>query len=124
VSTAQTRTVEEEILALEEQLRQAELGPDPAFFESALADDAVMVSDGGEPSFAKSQVVQAHQPGKGPKFTRVEMTDMKVIEHGIAAVVTCKGVYEAPNGTVTLKFLRVWLKKNNRWQIVAGSISS
>jgi Domain of unknown function (DUF4440) len=123
VST-QTRTVEAEILALEEQLRQAELGPDPAFFEAALDDDAVLVSQGGEASFAKSQVVQAHQPGKGPKFTRVEMTDMKVVDHRIAAVVTCKGVYEAPNGTVTLKFMRVWLKKNNRWQIVAGSISN
>jgi hypothetical protein len=101
----------------------AELGQDPAFFEAALADDAVLVSD-GKPASAKAQVVQAHQPGHGPKFTRVEMRDMKIVDHGVAAVVTCEGVYEGPQGSFTLKFMRVWLKKNNRWQIIAGSISS
>ena len=32
----------EEIMHLEERLRQAELGPDPAFFEEHLADDVVL----------------------------------------------------------------------------------
>jgi hypothetical protein len=30
-------------------------------------------------------------------------------------------IYEGPS--VSLKFMRVWLKKNNRWKIVAASIS-
>ena len=115
-------TTRSEIAELEEQLRQAELGPDPAFFERVLADDAVMVQD-GEPSRPKAKVVQAHQPGAGPKFTRVEMRDMEIVEHGDAAVVTCKGVYESPKGAVTLTFMRVWLKRNGRWQIIAGSIA-
>ncbi len=116
-------TVQSEIAALEERLRLAELGPDPKFFEEALADDAVLVSQDGQ-SFAKSEVIEAHQPGKGPKFTRVEMTDMKILDHGTAAVVTCRGTYEGPQSSFTLKFMRVWLKKNNRWQIVAGSVSN
>jgi len=115
-----TRT---EIAALEERLRLAELGPDPEFFEEALADDAVLVSD-GQPSFAKSKVVAAHKPGKGPKFTRVEMTDMDILDHGTAAVVTCQGTYESAQSRARLKFMRVWLKKNKRWQIVAGSITT
>ena len=113
-----------EITELEEQLRQAELGPDPAFFERALADDAVMVGQDGQPTRAKAKVVQAHQPGAGPKFTRVEMTDLDIVDHGDAAVVTCKGTYDGPNGSVTLKFMRVWLKRGGRWQIVAGSIAN
>jgi uncharacterized protein (TIGR02246 family) len=117
-------TVETEIAALEERLRLAELGPDPKFFEEALADDAVLVTQDGQPSLAKSKVVEAHQPGKGPKFTRVEMRDMKILDHGTAAVVTCQGTYEGPQSSATLKFMRVWLRKNNRWQIVAGSISN
>jgi Domain of unknown function (DUF4440) len=115
--------VQSEIAALEERLRIAELGPAPKFFEDALADDAVLVSD-GQPSFAKSQIVQAHQPGKAPKFTRVEMSDMNVLDHGSAAVVTCRGTYESDQGSATLRFMRVWVKKSNGWQIVAGSISS
>jgi hypothetical protein len=116
-------TVQTEIIALEEQLRLAELGPDPKFFEDALADDAVLVSD-GQAAFAKSKVVEAHQPGRGPKFTRVEMSDMKILDHGTAAVVTCTGTYENAQNKVTLRFMRVWVRNNGRWQIVAGSISN
>jgi len=116
-------SVKREIAALEERLRLAELGPDPAFFEETLADEAVLVSD-GQPAFAKSKIVEAHRPGKGPKFTRVEMTDVQIVDHGAAAVVTCQGIYEGPQSSAKLKFMRVWLKKNDRWQIVAGSIST
>lgn len=82
-----------------------------------------MVSQEGEPSFAKPKIVEAHQPGKGPKFNRVEMRDLKIVEHGPAAVVTCQGTYEGPQFKGTLNFMRVWLKHGNRWQIVAGSVS-
>ena len=89
-----------------------------------LADDAVFEPN-GDPSFAKTDVVQAHRPGKGPKFARVEMTDLTIVEHGAsAAVVTCKGTYEAPGGAFTLKFMGLWLRKSNRWQVVAASINS
>jgi hypothetical protein len=117
-------TVQTEISALEERLGLAELGPDPEFFEEALADDAVMVCQDGQPSFVKSQVAEAHRPDNGPKFTRVEMSEMKIVDHGTAAVVTCRGKYEGSRGTATLKFMRVWLKTGDRWQIIAGSISS
>jgi ketosteroid isomerase-like protein len=116
-------TVQNEITALEERLRLAELGPDPTVFEDVLADDAVLVSEDGHPSLAKRQVVEAHRPGQGPKFTRVEISDLQILDHGVAAVVTCTGVYEGPQFSVTLRLMRVWLKKNDRWQIVAGAIS-
>jgi hypothetical protein len=117
-------TVQTEIAGLEERLRMAELGPDPKFFEEALADDVVLVSQDGQPFIANSRVVEAHQPGKGPKFTRVEMSDMKIVDHGTAAVVTCRGLYEGPKSSVTLKFMRAWVKKATDWQIVAGSVSN
>jgi len=110
-------SVREEVLALEEQLRQAELGPDPAFFERVLADDAVL--DG---QLAKAKVVAAHQPGGPAKFTSVEMGDFEIREHGAAVVVTCSGVYRTPKASHTLKFMRVWLKKSTGWQIIAGSV--
>ena len=116
-------TVQSEIVALEERLRLAELGPDRKFFEEALADEAVIVSQDGQPFRGKSKVVEAHRPGKGPKFTRVEMSDLNIVGHGPAAVVTCRGTYETPESTITLKFMRVWLKQGDRWQIIAGSVS-
>src|SRR5437763_9093400 len=111
----------DEIRALEERLRRAELGPDPQVFEELLADDAVLV-DQGDATRAKRKVVEAHRPGKGPKFTAVEASDLQIIDHGNAAVVTCTGRFTGPQFTGLLKFMRVWLKKDGRWQIVAGSI--
>src|SRR5438105_1429234 len=95
----------DEILALEEQLRQAELGPDPAFFERRLADNAVL--DG---QLQKPKVVAAHQPSGMAKFTKVEMSNYQLHEHGPAVVVTCTGLYEGASGSHTINFMRVWLK--------------
>jgi uncharacterized protein DUF4440 len=110
-------SIHDEIMALEEQLRLAELGPDPAFFERRLADHAVL--DGQQ---QKAKVVAAHQPGGEAKFTKVEMSDFRLVEHGPAVVVTCTGVYQGPKATHTLKFMRVWLKQASEWQIIAGSV--
>jgi hypothetical protein len=107
----------DEILALEEQLRQAELAPDPAFFERRLADDAVL--DG---QLNKAKVVAAHQPSGTAKFTKVEMSDFQLHEHGPAVVVTCTGLYEGLMGSHRLNFMRVWLKQGSKWQIIAASI--
>ena len=84
----------------------------------------VLVGQDGQPFFAKRKVVEAHQPGSGQGFTRVEISDLQIVDHGTAAVVTCKGTFGSAQSSVTLKFMRVWVKKSDRWQIVAGSVSS
>jgi len=62
----------DQIQELEEQLRQAELGPDPDFFERILALDVILLSEQGK-RIARAKVIDAHRPGAGPKFTKVEM---------------------------------------------------
>jgi len=114
-------SVESEIASLEESLRQAELGPDPEFFERYVDDNMVFISD-SKASRPKAHIVEAHRPGKGQKFTRVEMSDMIIVDHGVAAVVTCTGTYEGPSGTHVLNFMRVWIKNGDEWKIVAGSV--
>jgi hypothetical protein len=51
---------------------------------------------------SKQRIVEAHRPGQGPKFFRVEMSDMSIIGHGTAVVVTCKGRYGGPQFSGTL----------------------
>ncbi len=111
--------VRDEIMALEAELREAELRPEPAFFERALADDAVL--DG---ELAKAKIVAAHRAGGGVKFISVEMSEYEVREHGAAAVVTCAGVYRTPTAVHELEFMRVWLKKPEGWRIIAGSVTA
>ncbi len=57
------------------------------------------------------------------KFTRVQMSDMQIIDHGSAAVVICNGEYETPAATQKLKFMRAWVKKPEGWRIVSGTVS-
>lgn len=117
-----TTTVKNEIQALEDLLVQAELGPDPGFFQTYLDAQAIMVNEGNA-AMMKDKVVAAHQPGAGPKFTRVEMFDMQIIDHGTAAVVVCNGEYEMPGKIHKLKFTRTWVKKPEGWRIVSGTVS-
>ncbi len=106
----------DEIKILEGRLVEAELVPDAESFSQILSDDAIL--DGER---AKTKIVAAHQPGKGPKFTKVEMSGFQFVDHGHAVVVTCKGAYEGPQWSGSLSFMRVWLRTKNGWQIIAGS---
>jgi Domain of unknown function (DUF4440) len=90
-----------DIEILEERLRQAELGPDPETFEDLLADNAVLVDQSGTFALAKPKVVEAHRAGNGPKFTAVEMTDVRIVEHGTVAIVTCTGQFTGPQWSGT-----------------------
>lgn len=113
-------TTREEILALEEKLRSAELGPDQEFFKSVLADSVVLNNRPG-----KARVVDAHRAGDSPKFTRVDMSGLEIREHGAdCAVVTCKGAFYGPGWEGTLQFMRVWLRREGEWKIIAGSVSA
>ncbi|MBX9685972.1 MAG: nuclear transport factor 2 family protein [Candidatus Obscuribacterales bacterium] len=114
-------SVQAEIEQLEEQLRLAELGPDPEFFEKYIDDKMIFVAN-GKTSAPKKQIVNAHKPEQCQKFTRVEMSELSIVEHGSTAVVTCTGTYEGPSGTHVLRFMRVWSLKIDGWRIVAAAL--
>lgn len=114
-------SVQAEIEQLEEQLRLAELGTNAEFFENYIDDEMIFVAE-GKTSTPKIQIVNAHRPEQCQKFTRVEMSEVRIIEHGNSAVVTCIGTYDGPNGTHILKFMRVWFRKADGWKIIAAAI--
>lgn len=116
-------SVQTEIAELEEQLRTAELAPDPKVFQKLLDDNMLVVNDSGDPFLAKPTVVASHLPGRGPKFLSVEISELHIVDHGTAATVTCRGTYKTPDSTFTLKFMRIWLKKSDGWKVIAGTIS-
>jgi ketosteroid isomerase-like protein len=117
-------TVENEIAELEERLRQADLRPDPAFFQNHLDDQMVLMVDGDICSHSpKAYIVDRHQPGKAQKFDRVEISERKILDQGDTAIVTGFGSYEGPDGRSAMNFMRIWVKKSDGWKIVAGSMT-
>jgi len=117
-------SVEAEILELEERLRQADLAPDPEFFQKYFDDQLVLMADGDICSHSpKAYIVDRHKPDRALKFDRVEIADLKIMEQGNAAVVTGFSSYKGPSGSFSMNFMRVWVKKPEGWKVVAGSIT-
>ncbi len=113
-----TTSVKSEIAEIEERLRKDDLGPDPEFFKTYLEDQMVLMSD-GETVSPKAHIVEMHQPGKGQKFDRIEMTDIKILEQG--DTVTCAAHNEGPKDKFAMNFMRIWVRKPEGWKIVAGA---
>jgi hypothetical protein len=115
--------VRREIMALEDGLRDAELGPSPDWFEKHVDDQMVFVAD-GQAATPKRMIVEAHKPGsKAPKFTDVVMSNCVVHAHSPdCAVVTISGAYTAGDTTHNLRYMRVWARKSGEWKIVAGAM--
>jgi ketosteroid isomerase-like protein len=117
-------SVEAEIFELEECLRQADLAPDPAFFQKYFDDGLVLMADGDICSHSpKAYIVDRHKPGRALQFDRVEIADLKIMEQGSTVVVTGFSSYQGPSGNFSINFMRIWVKKPEGWKVVAGAIT-
>jgi uncharacterized protein (TIGR02246 family) len=114
-----------EIEALEEQLQQAMLNGDVEALDSLIADDLVFTMHTGL-VINKQDDLEAHRTGI-QKFTKVDLNDQQIRHYGDCAVVTVKadlaGRFNGQAYAATYRFTRVWVKRQNRWQIAAGHVS-
>jgi len=125
------REAEREIRELEAQYNAAVLKADRAFFERVLADEFTHTSHSGklktkaqwlsEPQFSESQTDP--KPAKAT-YDSYEIDDMAIRIYANTAVVTGR---TTPAGrtakgepiTGQFRFIRVWVRKEGRWQAVA-----
>ncbi|MCD8486479.1 MAG: nuclear transport factor 2 family protein [Desertifilum sp.] len=111
---------------LEETLQQAMLNSDLAVLDALIADDLVWTMHTGFVSNKESDL-EAHRSGVF-RFTKLEIRDRQI--HPFSddcVVVTLKadieGIINAQEFSEAYRFTRVWLQRNNRWQIAAGHVS-
>lgn len=110
------------IAELEEKLRQADIKADPLVIDQLFADDAAITGRDGK-LFTKQDVIKAHQPAGRQRVTRIDVSDLEIRDHGTSAVVTGRIDLVDPGFPAALRFTRVWMKHDGRWQIVAAHIS-
>jgi ketosteroid isomerase-like protein len=108
---------------LEEKLRQAMLNSDIAVLDDLIADDLVWTMHTGFVS-NKEQDLDAHRSGVF-QFTTLDVSDRQIhLFSGDCAIVTLKaeiaGILNEQPFSDVYRFTRVWLQRNNRWQIAAG----
>jgi hypothetical protein len=104
---------------LEEKLRSAMLISDVAVLDELIADDLVWTMPTGFVA-NKQYDLEAHRSGVF-RFTKIEISDRQIHVYGSdCIVVTLKAEMAFSD---SYRFTRVWVQRQNRWQIVAGHVS-
>jgi ketosteroid isomerase-like protein len=118
----ESKTIE----VLEERIRQAMLTSDISALDELIADDLVWTMHTGQVC-SKQDDLEAHRSGLF-RFTKVDFSDRQIHPYSDnCVVVTLKaelaGSLSGQAFSETYRFTRVWLQRQNRWQIVAGHVS-
>jgi hypothetical protein len=114
------------IETLEQKLQQAMLVSNVAVLDELIADDLVWTMHTGFVG-NKQYDLEAHRTGIF-RFTKLEISDRQIHSYSKdCVVVTLKaeiaGILNSQPFSETYRFTRVWLQRQNRWQIIAGHVS-
>ncbi len=122
------KSVEQEIKKLEREWYEAGgVRHDVAAVARLEADDIVITAPDGQ-IVTKSQDLESTKSGKEIYDPNPTFDDMKVRVYGNTAVstfrITVTGSTDGKPFTRGLRVTNVWVKKNNRWQVVAAHFSN
>ncbi len=125
--TKKPSKIEAELMQLERDIGEANIKRDKAFFARIEADECIFTDSGGSLTTKAEDLASLDQPEGETKLVSYIVDEMKVFDYGKTAVVfgrvttTTRG----KDGEVTRKsrFTDVFVKRNGRWQIVAGHSS-
>lgn len=118
---ADAGAAEKEIRQLEEQLRDAAVKADTAAFERLLADEYTSTNMNGL-TRSKAEIIADLKSG-AQKTESVSLDNVKVRTYGDAAVLTAdrttKSMLRGQDNSGRQREIRVFVKRNGRWQAVA-----
>ena len=125
-STKRTKA-EVELIQLERDIGQANIRRDKAFFERVEADEFIFTDSGGGLTRKAEDVSSLDKPAGDFKLVSYDVDEVKVSVYGDTAVVTGRTTTlsrgKEREVTSRSRFTDVFVKRKNRWQIVAGHSS-
>lgn len=122
--SAQATGVEQEIIRLERERLDAYARADRAAFDRIVADDFTMTHSDGS-VFDKTQERGVLRPSTASRpLPTLIIEDVRVRVYGDAAVITGRLVEQGERvGRVNLSFTNTYVRRQGRWQIVAGQLT-
>jgi ketosteroid isomerase-like protein len=115
-------TTIQEILDLEEQLRQAEMSVDLAALNSFFADDIMVTAPAGI-VVDKATCASEFERAAKVKIEKYDKEDINVRTFSDTAVtsyrVRARAEYQGTSIENQFRMTNVWLKREGRWQVVA-----
>jgi ketosteroid isomerase-like protein len=125
LAQTQTKSVEQELIKLENEWADAWVKCDVAFFDRIIADDYTWTSPWGD-VWTKAQDLALVKSGETVIKSWV-LADMKVRGYGDTAVVTgrntIKETYKGEDVSGQNRWTHTWVKRAGRWQCVAAHSS-
>lgn len=116
-----------ELMQLERDIGEANIRRDKAFFERVEADEFIFTDSGGGITTKTEDVASLDKPVGEFKLVSYIVDEMKVFVYGKTAVVTGRTttVSRGKDREVTSRsrFTDVFVRRDGRWQIVAGHSS-
>lgn len=114
------------IAALEEKLQHAMLASDVDVLDELIADDLVWTMHTGFIG-NKQYDLEAHRSGIF-RYTKLEISDRQIhpFSQDCVVVILKAEITGTLNGQAfsePYRFTRVWLRRQDRWQIAAGHVS-
>jgi ketosteroid isomerase-like protein len=119
-------SIDDEILACEAELRDAQLTGNVAVLDRLLDDLLVFTNIDGTLA-SKSDDLSLHRSGQ-LRIMRMDPSDRHLLHLGATSVVSVRMNAEAIMNdvpvTATLRYTRIWHKRSDRWRLVAGHMST
>ena len=114
------------ILALEGELRRAQLAGDAAALERLLDDELVVTGIDGR-VYTKADDLALHRSGK-LRITRMDPGERHVLRLGTVVVVNVRmeaaATVDGAEVSGPLRYTRVWCERPGGWRVVAGHMSA
>jgi ketosteroid isomerase-like protein len=118
--------VEEELTRMEQEVGEAITRRDVAALDRLIADDFVSTNPLGQMTTKKDVIAMLSSPDYELESLNNDEITVRVFgEAAVAtAVVTVKGRYRGQDASGQFRYLRVWVKRQGRWQAVAAQVTS
>ena len=119
-------SIDDEILACEGQLREAQLTGDVAVLDRLL-DDLLLFTNLDGTLASKNDDLSLHRSGR-LRIVRMDPSDRHLLHLRETSVVSVRMNAEAiMNGVpvaATLRYTRIWHRRTDGWRLVAGHMSA
>ncbi len=117
--------MQQEIIKLEEDLRQAMLASDVKKLDELIDDSLVFIGPDGSVA-SKQMDLDAHR-SKIQKIQELNPTEQVINDFGSFVVVTVKMAISGTFGDFDIsgmyRYLRVWENMNGNWRVITGSVT-
>lgn len=117
---------ENEIRELEKALREAQMKSDVEVLDRLIADDLIFTGLEGK-LYSKEDDLGIHRSGL-QTISHFEVKDMQFRVQDAAAVVILaaelEGTFMNQEFKGLFRYTRIWLKRNGKWQIAVGHLST